>query len=509
MIIRTLFILTLFLMLRHIGVAQSANMPLSNEYQRWVFSQMTTSETQLHTSMRPLLARELVNVVDTSNRFISPYVKNKTISGIMMFDSFLGRESNRWIGQLGTGVMVTANWNKKFSATSDVSALGGNYPTYYNRYIDSLTVFPGNGISHSSFIGKYVYQLNGYVSYSPNEIFNLQLGRGKHFIGDGYRSLLLSDFSNNYPYLKINTKIWKLQYTNLYAALKDIGNNSSFPNRQIQNKYFSAHYLNWNISKNLSLGLFETVVWGEKDSLNQRGFDYSYLNPVVYYRPIEYAAGSSDNVILGANGKLKLAKKYVVYGQLVLDEFLLENVKARNGWWANKYGGQIGVKGVDPLGIKDLYFQVEFNTVRPFTYSHGSSLQNYGHYNQPLAHPIGANFYEGLGIINYQLSERLEVEGKFLYLRKGEDSATENFGGDIYQSYINPVNQFGNFIGQGEAKKIAFGQLIVGYVVLPAWSIKVQGILTYRQEYFLNKNDNSTFFTIAINSNLKNRYSDF
>ena len=164
MTIKHVFILLSFLMLARAGVAQSANVPLGNEYQRWIFSQTTTSKTQLHTSMRPLLAKELINVVDTSNRFISPYVKNKTISGMLLFDSFIGREANDWIGQFGTGAMVIANWNKKLSATLNLSAFGGNYPSYYHRYIDSLTVFPGNGISHMSFLGSSFYQLNGYVS---------------------------------------------------------------------------------------------------------------------------------------------------------------------------------------------------------------------------------------------------------------------------------------------------------------------------------------------------------
>ena len=63
---------------------------------------------------------------------------------------------------------------------------------------------------------------SGYVIYRPNNMFTLQFGHGKHFIGNGYRSLLLSDNSFNYPFLRIQTTFGKIQYTNLYAELQDI-----------------------------------------------------------------------------------------------------------------------------------------------------------------------------------------------------------------------------------------------------------------------------------------------
>ena len=61
-----------------------------------------------------------------------------------------------------------------------------------------------------------------YVSYRSDKFFSVQFGHGKHFIGDGYRSLFLSDNSFNYPYLMIQTDLGKIQYTNLYAEFKDI-----------------------------------------------------------------------------------------------------------------------------------------------------------------------------------------------------------------------------------------------------------------------------------------------
>ena len=43
-----------------------------------------------------------------------------------------------------------------------------------------------------------------------------QFGNGKNFIGDGYRSFVLSDVSSPTTYLKMKVDFWKLQYTNIW-----------------------------------------------------------------------------------------------------------------------------------------------------------------------------------------------------------------------------------------------------------------------------------------------------
>lgn len=126
------------------------------------------------------------------------------------------------------------------------------------------------------------------------------------------------------------------------------------------------------------------------------------LEPYTILRPTEYSLGSSDNAFVGFNFKIKLFKKQQLYGQILLDEFLLKEVVANYGWWANKQAFQIGFKNFDMFKITHFNFQTEFNYVRPYTYAHGSVQQNYGHMNQPLAHPLGANFWESISFLNYR-----------------------------------------------------------------------------------------------------------
>jgi hypothetical protein len=91
------------------------------------------------------------------------------------------------------------------------------------------------------------------LSFTPNKFFNLQLGYGRNFIGDGYRSLLESDGASPYPYFKLNTTFWKMKYTNLYMWLKDVRPEATV-DQTYATKYMANHYLSWNVSKRMNLG---------------------------------------------------------------------------------------------------------------------------------------------------------------------------------------------------------------------------------------------------------------
>ena len=81
------------------------------------------------------------------------------------------------------------------------------------------------------------------------------LGHGKHFIGDGYRSMMLSDNSFNYPYFKITTDVWKFKYVNLFSYFQDINFDIDKPDIS-KSKFSAIHYLSTNIGERLNIGIF-------------------------------------------------------------------------------------------------------------------------------------------------------------------------------------------------------------------------------------------------------------
>jgi hypothetical protein len=118
---------------------------------------------------------------------------------------------------------------------------------------------------------------------------------------------------------------------------------------------------------------------------------------------------------------------------------------------------------VDAFGIPNLDLQFETNRVRPFTYSHGDTIANYTHYNQPLAHPLGANFQEFIGIINYQPKPKWYIYAKAIYYFQGLDSAGKNFGGSPFEDYRSRTMETGFKIGGGSKATCLNGYLQVSY----------------------------------------------
>ena len=284
-------------------------------------------------------------------------------------------------------VYTQGGLGKNFNFFAVIYESQGRFADYFNRFAEARrpaggnpATIPGRGIAKKFRSDSYDYPIaTGHISYSPSKHFNFQLGHGKNFYGDGYRSLLLSDNASPYPYFKINTTFWKLKYTNTWMSLRDIRpevqDGGSF-----RTKYFANHYLSYNVTKRLNIGLFESVVW-END--NDRGFDFNYINPVIFYRAIEFSTGPrGGNALIGLSSKYKFTDRINAYGQLIIDEFSSSDIFGGEGSYKNKIGYQLGAKYYDAFGLKGLYLQAEYNRVRPYTYSHNSIILNYGHNNQ-------------------------------------------------------------------------------------------------------------------------------
>ncbi len=333
-------------------------------------------------------------------------------------------------------------------------------PSWVQDFIQQRDAVPGNGF-YKDFKdpgGVDYFEARGYFTFNAAKYIDISFGYDKQFIGNGQRSLFLSDFGSNMLFLKLNTRIWKFNYQNIFMELQNAEPRGG--DRLIGKKYAAMHHLDVNITKWLNIGLFEGVVFGRPNR-----FDFAYLNPIIFYRSIEQQNGSFDNAVAGVDFKANVARKFQFYGQLLLDEFKLSEIKAGNGWWANKFGLQLGAKYIDAFGINNLDLQVEHNRVRPFTYAHRDSVANYTHYNQPLAHPLGANFSEWIGIARYQPAPKWMVQGKLMYYMQGRDSSMISYGSNIFQPQRAPyrVSDYGFKIGSGWKTDVLFANLLVQY----------------------------------------------
>lgn len=462
-----------------------------------------------HTSVKPYLKSELPEqpaLLEEHNTHLN--ISKNYLEILPLFELGGGYDlgASSPIMQLEGGVQLDAAFTQKLGAS--VSFLGGRstFASYLDSIIDSLHVVPAFGRAYGHGENFSYQQYSGYVSYSPNKTFNFSAGQGKHFWGDGYRSLFLSDHSSNYPYLRISTNIWRFKYVNLFTRFSDMSQGISKSERQP--KYATFHYLDYNAAKWLTLSLFEAIVWQGSDSTRARGFDVNYLNPVIFYRPVEYSLGSSDNAFLGGAFKIKITKHYQLYGQLLLDEFLLSEIRARRGWWGNKNGIQLGAKAFDLFGVEGLYAQAEYNQVRPYTYSHGTVRQSYTHMSLPLAHPLGANFKEAIGFLGYRHG-RIFLEGKLQYAKYGADTSAASYGQNLLLSYSTRTNDYGNFIGQGLATKLAIAELRIGWVLSFAQNMQVELRVAEHVRSSARSKEQIPFVQLGFRTALWNFYDDF
>lgn len=372
---------------------------------------------------------------------------------------------------------------------------------------------PGNGYwKRYRETGIDFFEARGYVNVNVLKHFDIQFGHDRNFIGNGYRSLYLSDFSSPYLFLKTNTRVWRINYQNIFAEL--INQYKRGGDRNLPRKYGAFHHLNFNVTHFLDIGLFEGIIFNRGNH-----FDVQYLNPLIFYRAIEQSVGSPDNAFVGGDFKLNLINHISIYGQFVLDEFNFKEIVRNKGWWANKYALQVGMKYIDIVPHLDA--QVEFNMARPYMYTHSQdkdgTVSNFTHYNQPLAHPLGANFYEVIGLVRYQPIPRLNLSMKVFYSVYGQDSvdATTNteihFGGNIFKptSAQLAAGVYGNKMAQGVRANQTFFTLMGTYQ--PWHNVYVDMEITYRNKNsaFTALDRNTFYFGVGARMNLPYRTYEF
>jgi len=412
---------------------------------------------------------------------------------------------------------------KQINFTTTIFESQGRFAGYFNEYAESIppsggnpAIIPGMGIAKRFKTDSYDFPLaEANITYAPSKFFDLQLGYGRNFIGDGYRSLLESDGASPYPYFKINTTFWKIKYTNTYMWLKDVRPDVTVE-RTYASKYMANHYLSWNVSNRLNLGFFESVVWTDT---NNRGFDVNFVNPIIFYRSVEFASSSrSGNALLGMSAKYKWDNQINVYGQLLIDEFSFGDVKAGDNSWKNKFGYQLGAKYYNAFKIDNLLLQLEYNHVRPYVYSHSAVITNYGHNNQSIGHQWGGNFKE-LVVIGRYHKGRYFADAKFTTGTRGLDFSTSgaksNYGGNIYRDYDEErFADTGVKAGQGNKTSIFIADVQAGYLINPATNLKLFGSFIYRnfnptQNTATTFKQNTTWFNLGFRADIFNWYFDY
>ncbi len=410
------------------------------------------------------------------------------------------------------GVQLGGTIGEKFSFYTNVFENQGVFAKYITDFIDSNKVVPSEMSGKFGNTTKDWSYATALLSYTANKHLNIALGYDKNFIGDGYRSMLLSDVAANYSFLRARVTLGNVQYQTIFAYMLDPGAPKLTADRRLgdRGKWAAMHYLDWNVNNRLSLGFFQAVTWADAQQEGKRGFDFNYVHPFVFLRSVEGAnVDSPDKMRLGLNVKYELLEKTALYGQFMFDEFTAKEFFSNKGYWANKWALQVGFKGSDLFKVEGLNYLAEFNTARPYTYAHFDRVSNYATMNQPLAHPLGANFREMLGILNYSY-KRFDFQTQLMYARYGLDPEGMNYGKNIFKSYETRSLDYGSNVGQGIKTNLYFVEAKASYLLNPKYNMRLELGGVYRRENNeLTGAKNTSLITFGLRSTFRNLYQDF
>ena len=491
------FLLPLFHQLAHAQQIQ----PYSYQFYQKLNRVHYSWETSQHTAVKPMILDSLSMGVHDSlmqvgfqerntwagrkiwnEHLIEVEKEDYTFYADFLPDFQIGRDfasggKTTWLNtrgfQAGGSVM-----NRFFFYTSGYENQGV-FPDYVDDFINTNRVVPGQMYGK---IGKKTQDwtyVSAILAYKPTEALTFSLAYDKNFIGDGYRSMLLSDVSSNSTSFKFNGTFADVNITSIWSYMLDPreARNEDFRRSRSQRKYGAFQFVDWNITNRFSLGVFHSLIWANR-SANGAIADPD-LNPVGEVAGSD--AGSTMQV--GLNSKFKALPNATLYGQVALNR---------------EVAAQLGIRGFDALGVKNLNFLAEFNYAQPYAYTADDPLVNYSNYGQALAHPFGANFNELVGILNYSYQ-------KFDFSLQGNYGHYSDRGKNI-------------FIAEGSTMDVAVADLTsnllfadarVAYLINPKYNLRLEAGTTLRRE----KNDvhtrSSGMITLGLRASFRNLYYDF
>ena len=429
--------------------------------------------------------------------------RNLTLNLDILFDFRLGREheTGRNMYRNTRGGKIEGRLGEQITFFSEFYENQAGFPSYIDSFIRDTWIVPGQGVKRDFKETGFDFNwAQGGFLWSPKPYLQFELAHGKKFIGHGYRSLLLSDNAFNYPHVSVIFSTKKFKYVKSYASLMHDIHNVNQGNYLFDRKSITWHYLNFNLFKgDLQLSLFEGNLWANPDSTGQFDYNIQYFNPL----PVVNSLSKNNHSVIGFNLSAYLFNTFQLYGQWIVDD----NIGEERHHDKTPFGFQAGCKYFDAFGLKGLFLLTEYNQVMPYTYASTNGLNSYSHYNQPLAHPLGANFRETVFQMHYRRKSFL-LKAKLNIIQYGEDSEAYFYGRNI----LHPVNTVNNktfkFL-QGITTSINYFAVECAYVLNPLTNMNISlGYQSRNIEQMSGSNVSSTIFA-AFRTSLSNFYYDF
>ncbi len=503
-LVRKIFLSVFFLLICAALKAQF-NSPLGRDICLSAEKDMIASDEVFFSSWRPYLQEHIAVAISPALAWNPPTGEGQSWLRRKFFeeDLFIRRDSSYLIFfnpvfdfgygiEKGTdrnlfvntrGVRAGARLGKHFALETSIYENQSAVPVQVDDFTARWLVVPGQGRARRFKDTGWDYaNVSGYVSWTPIKSQNVQFGYGKNFVGDGYRSLLLSDNSFDYPYLKYTCTLGRWQYVRTVASFMNV-----VPNHDIfeyPKKTAGFDYLTVDIGKRLQISLFESNIWQNPDSTGRFKPSFGIFNPVILVNTLFTADRTDVHSLIGLNLRYLPFKNVVLYGQLAFDDVMNTGRKS---------GLQLGAKWFSPVGIDGLFLQAEYNQTEEGTYSFTENTSiSYTHYNQAIAHPLGNNFKEFAAFASYGY-RRFRFEYRF------------NFAEERDHDAVIPKE----FAVYDNGKKVVFNHIQAVWMMNPRTTMQIAAGYTDRNETSKIDGLHTGVFFVAFRTSLRNIYYDF
>ncbi|TNE53417.1 MAG: hypothetical protein EP338_12855 [Bacteroidetes bacterium] len=513
----------LFLFSSYFIQAQNRSLPLHEYYKK---ETLKHSRPQLHPTFFPLNESQVAlydSIRDTAkiyvdfhqwlfkqdwievkrpdyNLYISPLVHGSYGNSFSGQDSLFLFENTRGIiasGNLGKEIsfqfLFAENQSRYNTFLSTHFRSQGELYDFGNSYHRTNAVIPGAGrtkiFKGSAF--DYAYSM-GHISFQVNPSLRIEGGNGQHFIGAGYRSLLLSDYSVAAPYIRILKNMgqkwsYQLLFRRQKNLIRKIATKAIEPS--YEHKAFSAFFLNYQARPNLNLALFSGGNFLRADSTVKHALPWNYFVPVPGMNTDLFLKGDLFHGIMGLQGEWR-GRSALFYGQLAMEQESNFRLAAQGGFHI-----------FDLLKVPNLHFQLEYNYVPQDMYAHQNFKLAYGHYNASSSHPKGNDFQEFILAADYQYKRFYGQLRNILYFGKSGNLNEQISQHSIFihsdQKPDNPSN--------GSAWLV---DTELGYRINRNYNPNIY--LRLRSRLDSHSSDQSYFlFQFGVKVSVLNHYSDF
>lgn len=416
-----------------------------------------------------------------------------------------------------------SNYNANSINNSTIYRFGGKIRgTFHNKIGFEITATNGSFLGSKTLAQnfsslKYNYKFNNTTTSKvgaaffdetsaflafENKFLELKIGNDRKIIGHGFNKSILSNSPPRMEYLSLALKYNLLNFTFFHGKL--LGNQSLIVDslqgnfNKVSDKYLAYHRIGLNFSRNAHFGIGEMIIYAN------RNIDFSYLNPINFYKSAEHANQDRDNSFLFLDFINNTIEGLKIYSTILIDD--IDFGKIGRGWYGNQSLISVGFYSALFYEIMPLDVEFQYTKIDPYVFTHRISDNNFTNKGFNLGSELSPNSSSSLLLlyfrphyrINLTLGMRYTLHGANVLNSKGE--LVTNYGGNILVGH-RPFDSEEVYFLQGDREVFREYILNVQYEPIKDWSILLN-VKYLNNTLARSQSSKELFTTFSIITNL-------